>query len=76
MTWKGCNEVFYAACDLRRAVECFGDRGGRIASRHKQQQKCLCLSATRQRTNGEAVKEQRSRCKTWWVRCLIAAAVG
>ena len=37
-TWKRRNEVFYAACNLRRAVWVFGwyNQGGRFTSRHKR----------------------------------------
>ncbi len=37
MTWKGRNEVFYAACNLRRVVWVFRwyNDGGRFRSRHK-----------------------------------------
>ncbi|TNN74716.1 hypothetical protein EYF80_015034 [Liparis tanakae] len=45
-----------------------------FATRHEDKQKCLCLSATRQRTNEETVGEQLSRCKALWVGCLVAAA--
>lgn len=37
MTWKGRNEAFYAACNLRRVVRVFRwyNHGGRFTSRHK-----------------------------------------
>lgn len=75
MTWKGRNEVFYAACNLRRVVWVFRwyNHRGPVHIQTRAQQKGLCLSATRQRTNEETVEEQLSRCKALWVCCLIAA---
>ena len=76
MTWKSCNEVFFCtACNLQRVVWVFRwyNHGGLFHIQTRAQQKRLCWSATRQRTNEETVREQSSRCKALWVCCVIAA---